>query len=325
MNSIVDFSPADYVNRLMDLRIPGYQGYPGGQVSLNSYLCANGAFGGARNADQLHALMKKVAKGKDESALMSDPEFPRVFSGQGSMGNIIAAMTVVNRLQADFRKEPSLGKYFQKQDFLQAMVDDKCFGQDCIGFVGTYLAESGMLPAYPGLYPIDYTRYFTPIKSFADLHDWEPAVVMKADGQHIQMIDWVADRTGNAIKVWLCQSSAGTAKGPQSNYPVTIRSGGGDYLDIAKFRAAKGQNAYQKEWADDNATRATQGKTARGYEGFLRAMFTTPGTQFGYLGGALFNIVGDGKDQPNPVAGSVYIGTLKGPSGLQIRARIGWI
>ena len=324
MNSIVDFSPADYVNRLMDLRVPDYQGYTGGQVSLTSYLCANSSFGGNKNASQLYALMKKVAKGKDEAAMMLDPEFPRVFTGQGSIGNTIAAMTVVNRLQAELRKEPFLSKYFQSPDFLQAMVDDHCFGQDCIGFVGTYLAESGVLPAYPGLFPIDYTRYFTPITSLADLHDWEPAVVMKADGQHIQMIDWVGDRTGNAIKVWLCQSSSGKAKGPQSNYPVTIRSGGGDYLDIAKFRAAKGGNLYQKEWADDNAARAARNLKARGYEGFLRAMFTTPGTQFGYLGGAIYTILGDGKDQPNPVAGSVYIGTLKGSSGLKVRERIGW-
>lgn len=325
---IVDLSPSDYVNQLMDLRIPGYQGYPGGQVSLTAYLCANGSFGGNKNASQLYALMKKITRGKEEASLMLDPEFPRVFTGQGSISQFINAMTVVNRLKGEFQKEPSLAKYFQQQDFLQAMVDDKCFGQDCIGFVGTYLAEAGVLPAYPGLYPIDYTRHFTPIKSFSELHDWEPAVVMKADGQHIQMIDWVADRQGSAIKVWLCQSSGGKpphVNGPQANYPVTIRSGGGDYLDIAKFRAAKGQNAFADDWRADDAERTGRGEKARGYEGFLRAKFTTKNTQFGYMGGAIYNILGDGKDQPNPVAGSVYIGVLKGTSGLQIRERIGWI
>jgi len=320
VNPIAAFSPTDYVFMLDNLQIPDYQG----PVRLRSYLSANQSFDGNEAAKNLYRLMKKIAEGKSQIALMKDPEFHRVFEGQGSIDNTIKAMTVINQLQDEFKKEVSLAKYFQEPNFLQAMIDEKgkgkkLFGLDCIGFVGTYLVESGVLPFYPSLYPIDYTNFFQPIKSFNELKDDQPAVVMKTDGQHIQIIDSVVERHANTIRVALCQSSSG---GPQVNHPTTIVSGGGDYLDIKKFRYAKQhpEETYGADWAADNAAR-DKGKE-RSYESFLRAekFRLIPNTQKGYLEGAIFKIQGDGST-PNPVPGSIYIGVLKGQTGTGLRIR----
>ncbi len=313
MNKIAQFSPFEFVNKLHDLRVPGYAGCPDGSVILTSYLSANPMFGGKADskANILRAALQKIVSGKPESGFTQTAGFDRVFSGQGSRANIISVMSIINKYQAEFKANPALAKYFKESDFLQAMADDACFGLDCIGFVGTYLVDAGLEASYVGRRPLDYTALFPPVKSLDQITDY--AVVMLTSGLHIQMIDSVNERKNGSIVVDLCQSTKG---GPQTNLGVTIKSGGGDFLPVETFRAALASKQYAQEHANDNTDRKSKGLAARDYETYLRAKFTQPNTSFGFCGGAIFQLATNG-EPANVVGGSVYVGVAK--EGLSIR------
>jgi hypothetical protein len=288
----------------MNLNIPDYTGDPGGNVAITKYLSANPSFGGNDEASALNLALQKIVLHKPEMALTANPGFYRVFTGQGSPDNFIAAMSIIVKYQDEFKAVPALKKFFTKADFLQAMVDGGCFGLDCIGFVGTYLVEAEVQREYVNRRPLDYASEFTPVKGLDQITDL--AAVMLTNGQHIQLINKVEERQSGYIKVELCQSSSG---GPQINSGVTLRApaGGGDYLPVEEFRRALSTKQYADENAADNEQRKAQGLKARDYESFLRAKLTKPNTKFGYMGGAIFQLVGDG-DPRNPVGGYVYVG-----------------
>jgi hypothetical protein len=311
MKTIAQFSPYDYVGKLMDVHVPGYEGYPGGQVSISQYLSANSMFGGNSKAAVLNAAFNRIVHAHNETAVTSQTGFARVFTGQGSRSNFAAAMSIINRYSDEFRAVRDLAKYFQAQDFLQAMVDDHCFGLDCIGFVGTYLVEASLEDNYVGRRPLDYTAVFKPVKSLDEVTDC--SVVMLTNGMHVQIIDTVNERGNGYITVDLCQSTSG---GPQCNLGVTIRSGGGDYLPVETFRQALASRQYSEQHAADNAQRQNEGKPPRDYETYLRALLTKHNTAFGFAGGAIFTITGTGEPR-NPVSGSVYIGVA--PGGVSVR------
>jgi len=311
MKSIAQFAPWEYVNRLHDLRVPGYTGFPDGSVMISSYLSANAMFGGNSKAAVLRAQLVRIVSGKPEHAFTQTAGFDRVFTGQGLPKDIIAVMSIVNTYQDQFKAVPQFAPYFQQKDFLQAMADDACFGLDCIGFVGTYLVESALEDSYVGRRPLDYAAVFQPVRSLDEITDY--SAVMLTNGLHIQLIDTVNERKGNSIVVDLCQSTKG---GPQTNFGVTIRSGGGDFLPVDTFRAALASRQYAQEHAADNAARAGRGEKTRDYETFLRAKFTQKNVSFGYGGGAIFQLSANGEPQ-NIVGGSVYVGVARG--GLSIR------
>jgi hypothetical protein len=310
LNRVAQFPPSNFVYGLSNLQVPGYTGYPDGHVAITTYLSANESFGGNSKATTLNLALQKIVLHKPEFALTASPGFFRVFTGQGSPDNFVAAMSIIDKYKDEFKAVHALAKYFAKTDFLQAMVDDGCFGLDCIGFIGTYLVEAGVQPAYVGRRPLDYANEFVPVKTLDDITDL--AIVMLTNGQHIQMIDTVKERAAGYIKVDLCQSSSG---GPQINSGVTIHSGGGDYLPVEDFRQALSTKSYAKEHVADNEQRKTQGLKERDYESFLRATLTKRNVKFGYMGGAIFHIMGDG-DPKNPVSGYVYVGVA--PNGLSI-------
>jgi hypothetical protein len=303
VNTNARISPAEYVDKLHNLRVPGYTGEPSGRVSISTYLSANSAFGGAANANVLAINLKKIAAAHNENAI-NQPGFWLIFSGQGSRDNFVAAMGIINQYQDEFKKVKELAKYFKTNNFLQAMIDDKCFGLDCIGFVGGWVVEACLEGSYVGRRPLDYAGLFKPVKSLDEVGD--NAVVMLTNGMHIQLIDEVKSRDGKkSIVVDLCQSTSG---GPQRNVSLTIHSGGGSYLPVEEFRKTLNTKQYDADWQADNQDRQDKKLPPRDYESYLRARLTQSNTQFGYGGGAIFTIAADGNPR-NPVAGSVYIGS----------------
>ena len=283
MNTSARLSPAEYVDKLHDLLVPGYKGEPSGKVSISTYLCANASFGGAANAGVLAVNLKKIAVAHSENSI-NQPGFWRIFNGQGSRDNFVAAMMLIDKYQDEFKKVKELAKYFKTNNFLQAMIDDKCFGLDCIGFVGTWLVEACLEGSYVGRKPLDYAAVFKPVKRLDEITD--NSVVMLTNGMHIQVIDYVKSRDGNkSITVDLCQSSSG---GPQTNTSVTIHSGGGNFLPVEEFRKALATKQYDSDWNADNQDRQSKGLGQRDYETYLRARMTRSNTQFGYAGGAIF-------------------------------------
>jgi hypothetical protein len=303
MRTIAQSPPWLYVLKLSDLRVPGYTGYPDGSVSISQYLSANTMFGGNSNAATLSAAVYRIAKAHNELSVTSADGFSRVFTGQGSPENFIAAMQFINRYASEFKAVAALAKYFKNADFLQAMVDDACFGLDCIGFIGTYLVDAALETSYVPRRPLDYTAVFKPVRNLADITDY--SMVMLTNGLHIQMIDTVNERGNGYIDVDLCQSSKG---GPQNNFGVRIRSGGGDYLPVEEFRQALATKQYAQDHAADNEKRKGAGQSERDYETYLRARLMQKNTAFVFCGGAIFTITATGVPA-NPVSGSVYIGT----------------
>lgn len=288
---------------LHGLVVPGYEGYPGGVVSITQYLSANEMFGGNSTTGGISAAMQKVGHANNDVGIFSRPGMGRLFTGQGSPENLVAAMEFINKYKDQFKAIPALKDFFKEADFLQAMCEKKCFGLDCIGFIGTYLVSAGLEPKYPELRPLDYVSRFKPVKSLDEVTDY--SVVMLTSGLHIQMIDTVNERGSGFIKVDLCQSSSG---GPQCNKGVTIRSGGGSYLPVEEFRSALND---QSRLASVNAERQKRGENPldrAGYETYLRFTMTKTKTAFGYCGGAIFTITATGEPH-NPVSGSVYIGS----------------
>ena len=136
MNSIAQMSPSEYMNDLLQLDVPDY-----GTVSLSSYLSANAMFGGNSKAGKVATAMQQIVRGKPEFQLTQADGFSRVFTGQGSEDNTVNALSIVNIYQDQFKKVAGLEKYFQQDDFLQAMIKDACFGLDLHGFYRDYWSK----------------------------------------------------------------------------------------------------------------------------------------------------------------------------------------
>jgi hypothetical protein len=301
--NIAQISPWEYVDKLWEIEVPGYSGYPGGIVSIRTYLSANTMFGGANRASALLGTLRRIVRTVGYGSYVTDGDAARVFTGQGSIDQFVEVFIFMNENRKLLQKEPALKAYFVADDWIQAMIDGFCFGQDCIGFMGTYLAEAGVEAGYVGRRPLDYASVFKPVQSLDQIE--HRSVVMLTNGMHVQIIDEVTSRETGKITVDLCQSSKG---GPQKNVSVTISAGGGKYLDVDKFRAAlaKWKAAHPGESANEQETLLRQQYTTENYRGL------------GFGGGAIFQLASNG-EPANPVAGSVYVGTM--PGGLSVRTR----
>lgn len=111
--------------------------------------------------------------------------------------------------------------------YLNAMVEKKVFGLDCIGFVSQYLVYSGVWQAYKTYYPQNYTQEFRPIRSLSQIR---ALAVLIWSNVHIAIIDTVKSfdpdpEHPRTVTVDICQSSAG---GPQLNRDVVIELAPGD-------------------------------------------------------------------------------------------------
>ena len=299
--------PFHYVNRLRSLVVPGYTGYPGGVVAITRYVSANTLFGGANLASVLRQALASAGTAADRSTLAGEG-VGRVFTGQGMPEDFVTVLSMVDRLAAPLAKNATLAPFFKQTDYLQAMLDASVLGQDCIGFVGTYLATAGIESGYVGRRPLDYAANFKPVRQLAQVD--VGSVLMLTNGMHIQIVDWVWERSERQLVIDICHASSmkdhDDSKGPQCNARVTLTAGGGDFLPIEKFRAAKDSKS---DWAAYAAVEANP--TDNGYEMYLRKTMTLHGTATGYLNGAIFQLSGGGTPG-NPVAGSVYAGTLPG-------------
>jgi hypothetical protein len=102
VNKIAQLSPSDYVLKLRCFVVPGYDGYPGGMVAITRYLSGNEMFGGNSSTGALNEALQKITQTKNEAALLERPGMKRLFSGQGSLDNVIAVMEFIVRNKADF-------------------------------------------------------------------------------------------------------------------------------------------------------------------------------------------------------------------------------
>lgn len=121
-------------------------------------------------------------------------------------------------------------------DYLNAMVEKKVFGVDCIGFVSQYLVYAGVWSEYKTYYPDNYAAEFKPISRLSQI---VPLAVMIWDNYHIGIIDSVNsfnpdEENPTSVTVDVCQSSSG---GPQINKNVEIAISPGDkFRSYQKFK-----------------------------------------------------------------------------------------
>jgi hypothetical protein len=125
------------------------------------------------------------------------------------------------------------------EDYLNAMVEKKVFGLDCIGFVSQYLVYSGVWSEYKTYYPDNYAAEFKPISKLSQI---VPLAVMIWDNYHIAIIDSANSFSPNeenptSVTVDVCQSSSG---GPQINKNVEIAISPGDkHKSYQRFKFKK--------------------------------------------------------------------------------------
>ena len=218
-------------------------------------------------------------------------------NGQGKMDHIRKVMRIIwdrrAQLQGwnDHGRTP-LARHMSSFNPLQAMVDDRMFGLDCIGFVGRYLEASGAR-GYHGMYPRNYLSVFPPVRDIREVDDL--CILVWVSGSHIAIIDRVVERHPNRLVVDICQSSGG---GPQLNTRATLtRLGSASFLDFDAYQAA------QTQAAREHRTLSTEDRTQ------LQRDNTTTGAT-GYHNGIFFDAQGGTRTLPVP--GHVYVGKMPG-------------
>jgi len=239
---IVTKIPSDFVDYLTDPGLPVYDM----NIPLKQYVCSAPQFGGNAEAAQVigYANQKIYA---DEATRKKISNYTRnigrLTTGQGYPDDFILLMEHMTDNMDKMRAAPELKnkEYFRNPTFdaeaiLNKMVEKKVFGLDCIGFVSQYLVYAGVWKEYKTYYPADYRREFKPVKSITEV---ERLCLVIWDNYHIGIIDSIEsyDEDRKEMLVNICQSSSGEAKGPQTNYGVTLRPlPGADYQGAPKFK-----------------------------------------------------------------------------------------
>jgi hypothetical protein len=242
MPIIVTDTPSDFVDYLTDPGLPVYDM----NIPLAQYMSSNPNFGGNAEAELVIGTTNRkvpideVAKTKVSSRTRS---IGRLTTGQGYPDDFILLMEHITDNLEKVRALPELKNkdYFKTpgmdiEAILKAMVRTKVFGLDCIGFISQYLVYAGVWQEYKTYYPADYRREFKPVKSLADV---TRLCLVIWNNYHIGIIDNVTslDPARGELLCDICQSSSGEAKGPQTNYDVTLRISPGDtYHGAQKFK-----------------------------------------------------------------------------------------
>jgi hypothetical protein len=214
-------------------------------------LCASPENGGNANAEMLQLVLNALVPGGSatHAANTGDPHHGRVFMGQGKLTSVAyylnfvmdnldriarqrltAASGPYQRARTAGVERPTFQVYVDRipQQPLAAMIEDKMFGWDCIGFVWQYLVGIGLVSGYRGYSPFQFFNIFEPV------HDADEAgplgIVVWAGNQHIGLIDAVVNRRTTAggqkrltVDLAQCTSNSRTGMyGPQLNAEVDL-------------------------------------------------------------------------------------------------------
>jgi len=231
--------PYEFVNHLLS---PGLE-TNAGPIPLNQYMCKTRSNGGNDNA---HNLLKNLRwmedGGQSLNSIVGGARMDILLKGQGHPDDFVKVwnfmskhkaklssikLNVVHRPKGD-RDNAVVDKsgniydlYFKGRDdatAIKAMVKDKFFGIDCIGFVANYLIYVNVWNKYKGLAISQWDNEFTQkVQAAADI---KPLNILLWDG-HIAIVDWVWKVLDNKTAVVdVCQSSG---VGPQCNQVVYLQ------------------------------------------------------------------------------------------------------
>jgi hypothetical protein len=227
------------------LRKPGLK-FSGGVVALNQYMCKTKSNGGNDSASSLLGKLRKMKDGEDGSTLetlVGQNEFEVALKGQGRPETFVAIWDFMCRNKEKLKKTKVevCGRRVKKdgvyeknvlrtgnvhdlyfdgrsdQEAIQAMVLDRFFGLDCIGFTAGVLIYNGEWSEYKGGVPLQWAKWFCTEK-VNSAKDVKPLDFMIWSG-HIAMVDWVwkVSEHGKSVDVDVAQCSSGEETGPQYN------------------------------------------------------------------------------------------------------------
>lgn len=237
------YLPYHFVDYLTDPGLPTTAGH----IPLNQYLCKNRWNGGN---DSAHSLLGKLRWMKDGgngptmNSLIGGGKVDLALKGQGSGETFIQIWEFMfrNKEQLKKLKVEACGRrkrddidtkvvlktgnvydlYFKNRTdkaAIQAMIEDRFFGIDCIGFAANYLMYNGEWQEYKGAEPHQWPQWHCKEK-VSNAEDIKKLDFLLWDG-HIALVDWIWQRIDDrTVEVDVCQSSSG---GPQCNVRVHLR------------------------------------------------------------------------------------------------------
>ena len=236
------------------LRKPGLK-FSGGVVALNQYMCKTKSNGGNDSASSLLGKLRKMTDGEDGQtlqALVGQNEFEVALKGQGRPETFVKIWDFMCRNKEKLKKTKVevCGRRVKKdgvyeknvlrtgnvhdlyfdghsdQEAIQAMVLDRFFGLDCIGFTAGVLIYNGEWSEYKGGVPLQWAKWFCTEK-VNSAKDVKPLDFMIWSG-HIAMVDWVwkVSEDGKSVDVDVAQCSSGEQTGPQYNVHAVLTETG---------------------------------------------------------------------------------------------------
>jgi hypothetical protein len=218
-----------------------------GAVALNQYMCKTNTNGGNDSATSLYSKlrwMKNLGQGSTMNTLVGGKLVDQALKGQGQGKTFVEIWNFMLRNKEQLKKlnvEVCARRERTKSDTkvvlrtgnvydiyfngrtdraaLQAMVADRFFGIDCIGFTAGYLLFNGEWNEYQGAHPLQWADWHCREK-VSSAKDVKPLDFLIWNG-HIAIVDWVWGMVDDkTVKVDVCQSSAG---GPQCNEFVQLQ------------------------------------------------------------------------------------------------------
>jgi len=216
-----------------------------GTVPLDAYLCLTKSNGGNDSADSLLGQLRWMKDGGNGTTLNSQAggvAIDLAWKGQGKPETFVKIWDFMCRNKEALKKlkvevcaardDPDVkivkrtgnvfDLYFKDRSdkaAIEAMIDDRFFGIDCIGFVSNFLVWCGEWSEYKGVVPSKWAAHHhkIPVHKVQDL---KPLDVLLWGG-HIAIVDWVwKPIDGDKVEIDVCQSSAG---GPQCNERAILR------------------------------------------------------------------------------------------------------
>lgn len=219
-----------------------------GPVPLDQYMCKNVDNGGNDNTKaligQLRWMKDNNGKGKMLNDLVGNDPIDILLKGQGEPKHFVQVWEFMLRNKEQLKKINVETSHYEKggkipdgkngnvfdlyfknntdANALHAMVRDRFFGIDCVGFVANYLIYIGIWDKYKGydinLWPDIFTTRINGIDDIRMLN-----IVIWPPKTHIAIIDRVVEKVGETVRVELCQSNGG---GPKTNAFVHLKQTG---------------------------------------------------------------------------------------------------
>jgi hypothetical protein len=240
-----------------------------GVVPLNQYLSSTLSNGGN---DSAHSLLKNLRWLKDKkvgpslNSIVGSKRLDLLLKGQGRPEDFVKVWDFLcrnkdqldtykvdvcdrrDRSDSDTRKVRKTGTlwdmYFKgKSDTaaIKAMVADRFFGIDCIGFMADYMIYAGIWPEYKA-YSIPQWADKVFKTNVTRASDVKKLNVLIFDG-HIAIVDWVWGMVdANTVMVDVCQSSSssGGVVGAQCNGYAILKETSATWGTRRVFRLAGG-------------------------------------------------------------------------------------